>query len=547
MKSKTIITTIISLLFINMFSQVTLDIKERPKPINTFNLKKISSNNDCIYNLGVIDAKGEKSIYYIEKYNAKTLSLEYQTDLKICEDDELALVHPLFVPPVCLESNNQFIVFYCSYNKGDKKTMINLKTVNKQGNVNSKWINLISSSDIQVELDGMYWNTISPNKPVINYYLSEDKKTVMIEIDSPKFKKIFSYAISDLLEGKTQHKEYDIKTLTEIEKIVVNKCFFVNNTLYFSYAKKTSTKSSDFGIAVFDSKSSNFQLKNLGLNVNELFSIDYVLTPTSNKLFITGYLRYPVDATKEVSIENSKVKPFSVFYNISTMTFENKTEYDFLPLIAKHISVPKIAYGFIDKKYTPDQYLENTALIESPNFYYNISNLLLGRDPSQGRYTQPCSPNMTGGGVTTVSRDILITKYDKTGKLLNQYLLPRHTSFNTFAGSASGALYAFANKQRNFNYALKGDDLHFFYLDNKKNMLVNPEEYNPRNTDKCNFDDGALIHMSIKNDKIERDILMEKDHNCSFYSNQSMMSGNILFLDLISKKKFSEVGKVIIN
>lgn len=559
MNFKTVITSFtLSLIYSAAISQVTLDVKERPKSMPTFNFRKISANKDFIYNLG-IDDKGPKSVYYIEKYNINTLALEYQKDLKICADDKAALVHPLFVPPVCFESNNQFIVFYNSYNETDKLVKINLKTMNEKGEVNPKWITLISSKDIDVQMEGMYWNFIGYNKPVVSYYLSEDKKTVVIEIDSPKFKKIYTYSVSDLLAGKTEHKEFDLRTVTESEKIVINKCFYVNNTLSFAYAKKLSPNSSDFGMAVLDNKTNMFQFKNLGLTVNETFSLDFVANSLTNKIFVTGYSRYLIEGkkstteknTKEnplVSISNTKVKPFNVHFNFSTMAFENKNEFDFVPAVAKLLTVPKTAYGFIDKTHTPDQYLENTEIIETPNFYFQISNLLFGRGPSPTVLVpQVGGPGMAGGGVTTVSRDILVSKFDKTGKLVNQYLLPRHTGFNTFAGSRSGVLWGFANKQRNFNYGIKGDDLHFFYLDNKKNTYNQSEEYDPRNTAKCVVDNGALIHMSIKKDKVEREIVAEKDHKCYFYSNQNLMVNDSVILDLEISKKDSELGRVIIN
>jgi hypothetical protein len=538
----------LSLIFTPVISQVTLDIKERPKPVSTFNFRKLSANNDAIYTLG-IDDKGEKSVYYVEKYNANTLVLEYQKDLKICADDKLALVHPLFVPPTCFENNGQILAFYCGYNDGDKKVIVNVKTTNAQGDVNSKYTTLFSSKDIGVTLEGMYWNFIGYNKPVVSYYVSDDKKTIVIEVDCPKFKKIYTYAVSDLLAGKTEHKEFDINTICETEKIVITKCFYMNNTLSFAYAKTLSPKTSDVGMAVLDNKTNSFQFKNLGLIVNETFSLDFIANPSANKIFVTGYLRYPIAATKAVSIENSKVKPFSVQFNFTTQTFENKNEFDFVPAVAKLLTVPKTAYGFIDKEHTPDQYLENTELIESPNFYYQISNLLFGRGPSPTSMNpiNPTGMQNGGGGVTTVSRDILVSKFDKTGKLVNQYLLPRHTGYNTFAGSRSGVLWGFANKQRNFSYGLKGDDLHFIYLDNKKNTYDQSAEYDPRNTAKCVADNGSLIHMSIKNDKVVREMIQEKDHKCYFYSGQSIMVNNAIILDLEISKKDSELGRVIIN
>lgn len=549
MNFKTVITSFtLSLIYSVATSQVTLDIKERPKPVPTFNFRKISSNKDFIYNLG-IDDKGEKSIYFIEKYNAKTLELLYQKDLKICADDKAALVHPLFVPPVCFESNNQFVVFYNSFNETDKSVKINVKTMNEKGEINPKWITLISSKDIDVQMEGMYFNTMGYYKPAIGYQISDDKKTVIIEIDCPKLKKIYTYAIADLIVGKTEHKEFDVKALVEKEKIVINKCFFVTDNLYFSYTKTNSNKIKDFGFATLDIKANNFQLKNLELTVNDLFSLDYILNQSSNKIFVVGYLRYPINPSKAVSIENSKVKQFTVQFNLNAREFENKNEFDFSPNVAKLLSIPKTAYGFIEKTHTPDQYLENIALVESSNYYFSISHLLFGRGPTAG-FINPMGVGagaQGGGGVTTVSRDILVSKFDKTGKFINQYLLPCHTGYNTVAVSRSGVLWGFANKQRNFNYGIKGDDLHFFYLDNKKNIYNQSEEYDPRNTDKCVVDNGALIHMSIKKDKVEREIVAEKDHKCYFYSNQNLMVNDAVILDLEISKKNSELGRVIIN
>jgi hypothetical protein len=421
--------------------------------------------------------------------------------------------------------------------------------VNEKGDVNPKWMTLISSKDIDVQLEGMYWNYLGYAKPIISYYVSDNGKTIIIEIDSPKFRKIYSYAFSDLLTGKTDHKEFDVKTLTETEKIIINKCFSINDNLCFAYTKKTSSKTMDFGFAILDSKTNNFQLKNLGLNVTEIFSLDFSSNPATNKIFIAGYLRYPITPAKAVSIENSKVKSFNVQFNLNTLSLENKNEFDFSPEIAKHISIPKTSYGFIDKEHTPDQYLENMGLIESPNYYYNVSHLLFGRGPSP-IVVNPMGVSgaaQGGGGVTTVCRDILISKFDKSGKLIAQYLLPRHTGFNTFAGSRSGSLVAFANKQRNFNYTLKNDDLHFFYLDHPKNTYNQAEEYNPRNTAKCVVDNGSLIQMSIKGDKIVKEVLVEKNHKCYFYSNQNIMIDNAVLLDIESGKKESELGRVIIN
>lgn len=212
---KNLSTLIVSFFCLNTLNaQILIDFKDRPKPEPTFNFRKISANQNFIYNLGVKD-KGEESIYYIEKYNAKTLDLVYQKDIKICEDDKDALVHPLFVPPVCFESNNQLVVFYCSYNEKEKTVNINVKTVNENGDAISKTRILISSKDIEVTLRGMYYNTIGYDKPVIEFTLSEDKKTILIEIDSPKFKKIYSYNIWDLLTGKITQNEVDLLSLVE--------------------------------------------------------------------------------------------------------------------------------------------------------------------------------------------------------------------------------------------------------------------------------------------------------------------------------------------
>ncbi|MBC7475889.1 MAG: hypothetical protein H7263_16525 [Candidatus Sericytochromatia bacterium] len=549
MKLKTILSLLIlSSTFHVSISQVTIDFKDRPKLEQTFNFRKISSNKDFIYNLGIKD-KGEESIYFIEKYSVTSLNFEYQKDLKICEEDKAALVHPLFVPPVCFEYNNQLVVFYCSYNKTDKKVNINVKTVNEKGDVNSKFQSLVSSKDISVQLGGWYWNTIGYNKPVIGYKLSEDKKTVLIEIDSPKFSKIYAYAISDLLLGKTDHKEIDLLPLVEKEKIIINRFFMINNDLCFSYTKKISEKNTDFGFATLDNKTNNFQLKNLGLNVTTPFSIDYKVDQAKNKIFIAGFLRYSINSAEPVNVENSKVKLFNVQFNLASLSFENKNEFDFLPSIAKIISVPKLNYGFIDKKHSPDQYLENVDLLESPNYYYNISHLLFGREPGSAIITpsHPGGDPMSGGGVTTVSRDILVTKLDRAGKLIDQYLLPRATVYNTFAGSRSGSLVAFANKQRNFNYGIMNDDLHFFYLDNKKNPLTPLDTYDPSDIKKCEFGKSALVHFSIKSNKIEKEILIEKDNKCFFYSNQNMMVNNAVLFDLEIGKKNSQVGRIIID
>lgn len=154
---------------------------------------------------------------------------------------------------------------------------------------------------------------------------------------------------------------------------------------------------------------------------------------------------------------------------------------------------------------------------------------------------------MSGGGVTTVSRDILVTKLDRAGKLIDQYLLPRATGYNTFAGSRSGSLVAFANKQRNFNYGIMNDDLHFFYLDNKKNPLTPLDTYDPSDIKKCEFGKSALVHFSIKNNKIEKEILIEKDNKCFFYSNQNMMVNSAVLFDLEIDKKNSQVGRIIID
>jgi hypothetical protein len=550
MNLKSLITSLtLSFVFVNAFSQVTLDLKERPKPMRTFNFRKISVNKNFIYNLG-IDDKGDKSIYYIEKYNASTLDLEYQKDLKIFEDDKSALMHPLFVPPVCFESNGQVLAFYCGYDEDDKKVSVNVKTTNAQGDVNSTHITLFSFKDIEVRLKGLYINSLVKDKPLINYYFSADKGTVLIEIDSPKFKKIYSYAIPDLMNGKSEHGVYDLYDLCEAEKIEINKCFFVNNKVVFSYTKKTSIATKDFGFAVFDKITNSFKIKNLGLMASEVFSEDYNINLTEDRIFVSGYLRYPINSEKSLSIANSKVKQFSSYFNLTTLDFENKNEFDFLPSIAKFISVPKISYGFIDKTQTPDHYLDNMGLIASANYYYKISQIVMGSAPVESDHMDPMKVGKykyDASGITTVCRDILVSKFDKSGKFVNQYLLPHHTGFNTFAGSARGALFVFVNPQRNFNYGLNGDDLHFFYLDNKKNSYTQAAEYDPENTKKCTVNNGALIHMSIKGDKVEREMLQKKEHKCYFYSNQNLMTGNEIMLDLENGKKWSTLGRVIIN
>ncbi len=528
-------------------AQVIADIKARPKAIQTFNFRKISANSEYVYELGIED-KGEKSVYYIEKYNVGTLNLEYQKDLKICEDDKLALVHPLFSPPVCFENNNQLIIFYNSYNESEKSVKINVKIMNQNGDVNPKFISLISSKDIEIQLDGFYWNLINYTKPAISYSRSDDKKSIIIEIDCPKLKKIYVYKVTDLIAGKTEHKEFDIKLLTETEKIVINKCFATKDILYFSYTKKTSQKMTDFGFAVFDNKANTFQLKNLGLTVNELFSLDYMKIG-ENKIFISGFLRYPINAAKASNIENQKVKPFNVQFNITELVFENKNEYDFTPNIAKQISSVKSPYGFIEKTHSADQYIENEGLLESTDYYYSITQLLFGKEPTSTiLIPQIGGPGMPGGGVTTICRDILITQFDKSGKLINQYLLPRYSGFNTVAGSRSGVLYGFANKQRNFCYGLKGNDLHVIYLDNSKNEYGPVETYDPANVVKGGVGNSSLIDMKIKNNKVEKEILVtEKDRKVYFYSNQNMMAGNDILLDVEDGKKNSQLGKILIN
>lgn len=544
---KNLSTLIVSFFCLNTLNaQILIDFKDRPKPEPTFNFRKISANQNFIYNLGVKD-KGEESIYYIEKYNAKTLDLVYQKDIKICEDDKDALVHPLFVPPVCFESNNQLVVFYCSYNEKEKTVNINVKTVNENGDAISKTRILISSKDIEVTLRGMYYNTIGYDKPVIEFTLSEDKKTILIEIDSPKFKKIYSYNIWDLLTGKITQNEVDLLSLVEKEKISINKCFLINNTLCFSYTKTNKDNTTDFGVATFDNGNKTFELKSLSLTVNTVFSVNYSINQSTNEIFISGYLRYPIDKKKPISTENLKVKLFNACFNLKSVSFKNKNEFEFKPEIARIISVPKENYDFIDKKHTPDQYLESIALIESDNYYYNISQLLFARGSVTGRFepTYPGFEKFYANGVRTSSRDVLVTKFDKVGKLINQYLLPRASQFDAFVGSRSGALVGFANRQRNINYNLINDELHVFYLDAKKNEFKPIETYNPNDIKICDIKNGNLVHFTIKNGKVEKEVLLTEHTNSFFYSNQNMINNDAVIVDLETDKKNSQIGRLI--
>lgn len=547
MKIKNIIGSFaLSLIFTPAISQVKIDIKERPKPEATFNLKKISINQDALYVLGVKD-KSEKSDYYIEKYNTKTLELLFQKDLRICADDKSALVHPGIVPPVCFESNNRLVIFYNSYIENNKGIEIKVKTVDENGEVSPGFITLVSMNDIEFSLDGRYTNWINQPKKKIDYFLSEDKKTIVILVNVPNFRKIFSVEIEDLIKGRSTVKVCDIYDFLKRENLTINKCFSINNKVCFSYIKQVTPERRDFGFAIIDN-SGNFRTKNMGLTVSDVFSEDYLINQADNKIMIAGYIRMPIDAERALSIANSKVKQFNVQFDLIESEFKNKTEFEFLPNIAKHLSVPHEAYGFIEKTQTPDHYLERGGLIESPNYYYQISQVVLLLAP----YTET-EPMQIGyysynaNGITTVSRDILVTKFEKSGKRLNQYLLPHHTSFNTFIGGKWAYISSIPNRQRNFVYGIKGDDIHFIYLDNLKNSYNSSIEYNPRETVKCVWKNAALIDMSIKKDIIAREVLIEKNNKSIFFSEQHFFYDNSIILDIEKDTGILEIGRVMIN
>lgn len=537
-KIETLLLLSILLVWKNHSAQVIIESKENTKPKPTFAFQKISASKNGIYILGV-DDDGEKSTYFIEKYNSSNIELEYQKNLNICDDDKLALVHPLFTPPIVFERNDQIVVFYTSYNKSEKTTNINLKVVNEKGEIKQGFVTLISSPEIEVQMDGMYWNLIGYYKPVINYYLSEDKSIIIIEIDSPKFKKIHLFKLNDLVTGKSEHKSFDVLNLCNKEKLKIERCFYIKNKLCFTYNKNINDKKDEFGFAVYDEIQNKFNLTGLKLSSNHVFSSDYLVNKEGN-VFISGYQRTIIDNSKPLDAENSKIKMFNVIFNTSSYNFENKNEFEFVPNVSNLISKIKSPYGFINKNHSADQYLEKVSLIESTNYYFHISQLIFGKEPYFATEAQ------RGGGVTTVSRDILVSKFDKSGKLINQYLLPRHTQYNTYAGSRSGSLWAFTNKQRNSNFLLKDDDLHFFYFDHGKNTYNPLEIYDPNNTRKCD-NKSALVHYSLKSDAINREMLYEVGkHKVYFYSNQNLTFSNYVFLDIEEGRK-SSFGRAIVN
>lgn len=525
-------------------AQATLNIEPKEKPKPTFIFKELGYTSDGIYALG-IDDKSEKSDYYLEKYDPSSLGLVYQKPLNICEDDKQALVHPLLVPPVCIKTGEQFLVFYNSFDEASKNVSINLKIAKASGDVSSKHTVLLSSKDIDVQMEGFYWSSSENQKQVISYYPSVDLSSIVIDIESPKYRKILVYKMADLLAGSNTHTETDIKNLITNEKMMTDKCFLVNGKLIFSYFKSLPAGGTDFGFAVLDNAANAFNLVSSGIKANDVFSMDYCVNASSNKIFMTGFLRISKSTAKKMNLEDCKVKNFNSFFDLNSSSFSQAIQNEFTPAIAKVISTPN-TYGIIPKDQTPDNYLENVTILETPGNYFRISQLMLGREPGPAINMAALGGSAQGGGgVTTVARDILVQQYDKTGKLSGEFLLPKQNGFNTFAGTKSGALRTFANRQRNFSYYISNNDLHFFYPDNKKNVLYPIESYDPREI--RNSEAGSsMAHLSLKNGKVEKELFDTGKSICIFYSDQNITFPGGVILEVESGKG-SVLGKVTVK
>lgn len=524
-------------------AQIALNLETKSgKTEPTLNFQKIACTGNNLYLLGIVPGNQDKSDYYIEKYNADNLSIVYQKNLNISVDDKDAFTRPLFTPPVCFEYKGNIVVFYNSFLEKDNTILINYKLVSPDGNVNPKFQTLLSSKDIDVVVNGMYLNFPKPAKPVINYSRSRDNSSIIIEVTATKYKKIFICKMEDLIAGRTTKQEVDVKNLFEKEKMTILDCFYENNTLLFSFYSKLNDKKVDLGMGEYDFGTSKFSFSKQDISGADVFSVDYSFQNDQSKVFISGYERVCINANKKISLDNSKVKMLTIWYNYKTHGFENKQEMDFVADIKKNISAYKI-YDDIDKKITADNYLEKIEMLQSDNFIFHISQLYFRDEPSGGDITK-----LGGGGtgVTTFASDILINKFDRSGKFINQFLIPKYSKYNTLARSLSANLDYFCNKLRYFGYILIKDDLHFVFADNSKNVLTSASNYIPNDVIEAYPGTTGLAHVSLKNDVLKKDILIDNRSKCIFYVEDNMNCKNSIIVETEQKKGY-EPGKIIID
>lgn len=300
----------------------------------------------------------------------------------------------------------------------------------------------------------------------------------------------------------------------------------------------------DVGIGECVPGSSKFDIYRQETDAAGLFSMDHVFLKDNENLFITAYEKVRTKSSGRAIKKNTSVKLLSLRYNLKTHTFSSRSEQDFLP-DAQPLLQHK-AYPGVEKKIAAANHLQKIETMESENFIFQISHLsympsLSQNDPLiQGVYHADMLTRNAGMAVMRISRDILVNKFDKSGKLIRQFLLPKNNQLINWY--PLNELIEYSDAGRHFGYLLMQDDLHFIYQDNSLNVLPSPGAYIPNKIAPTGRVD-LLAHFTIKNNNtLTKENLTDKNSFCIFYVQKNTTYKNSILIDnLITMNKYGLV------
>lgn len=384
--------------------------------------------------------KGRGITQVIQKLDPKTLGVIYDKSFEL---EKLETIN------YCLLKENKIFIFSQKYDKELKMIYFLLRQFSAStGDMIGEIKQVSSISCIPSESNDLHFN--------VNFSPDDKKMVIISTYEEPAQATIYETSTFKKISTKNVVSSYKNSTIGSFNyRIDNNGAFFY----LFYYMKDFDKKIKGIAVANIQPEASQAIITPLGLDKFELVNGTFQFV--NNSLAFCGIFKEDVETKKNVE---KGIGVYSFFIDAKTNDITSKG-FDYFPKDVKE----KLTYrdGLIqespaEKFYSFEEIFtvgESVYLIESHS--YAIS----------------------GNGYTSYERELIVSKFNKTGKMEWMKIIPKFT----------------ANNLNNFNYLVRNNKVYLFYAEHPKNLeRTTVDTYEPKKyVEIKNYNGSVLVCTTI--------------------------------------------------
>ncbi len=438
----------------------------------------IGNDANSVYLKGK-STKGSGINQVIQKIDSKTLDLVYEKGFELEKYEKIW--YTFF-------KENQIFIFTQKFDKNEKKLYVLLRQISSSTGELIGDVKQIFSSECP---------SYSESELIFNVSFSpDDKKMVIVSLKTP-VKQAFVYETSTFKKLTTKEiiKSYKQSTVSCFNyRVDNNGAFFY----LFYYMNNFEKKTTSMAVANFQQTANQAIITQLEIDENKDL-VNGTFQFLNNNLAFCGLFK---DNKNEVG-----VGVFSFFIDSKTNDIINK-RFDYF------------SYNVFSKL----DYQEGLLKKNPAGKFYSFEELITVNDCVY--LIESHSYEISGNGYYSYERELIVSKFNKTGKLEWMKIIPKYT----------------VNNLNNFNYLVRNNKIYFFYAEHPKNIENSTiDEYDPKKYMEIkNFNGSLLVCTTLEEDgKLNRKVVFENKGWCydPVSTNVILEKDNGLLLRMINKSK----------